>query len=96
VPDTEVRISYRRDRFGRIKPGNRDRIESAARAGRVEVLWNSTVGRIESGRVWLTRNDEPAWSVENDQVLIFAGGELPTTFLQGCGIEIDTHFGTAR
>jgi hypothetical protein len=32
--------------------------------------------------------------VDNDQVLIFAGGELPTPFLRECGVEIETKFGT--
>jgi thioredoxin reductase len=93
---TEVRLSYRRDSFSRIKPANRDRVESAIRGGDVEVHWGTQVGRIEQEQVWLTRPEAPAYPIENDQVLIFAGGELPTAFLRACGVEIDTHFGTTR
>jgi len=29
----------------------------------------------------------------NDHLFVFAGGELPTPFLERCGIRIDTKFG---
>lgn len=96
-PGTRVRISYRKDRFGRIKPANRTRIEAALEKGAVEVLWCTNVARIETGKVWLT-NGSPsseAHPIDNDQVLIFAGGELPTEFLRECGVTIETKFGTA-
>ncbi len=31
--------------------------------------------------------------IENDLVYIFAGGELPTSFLQNAGVEISKRFG---
>ena len=31
--------------------------------------------------------------IENDLVYIFAGGELPTKFLQNAGVEITKRFG---
>ncbi len=34
-----------------------------------------------------------ATELENDLVYIFAGGELPTSFLQNAGIEITKRFG---
>jgi thioredoxin reductase len=34
-------------------------------------------------------------ALPNDQVFIFAGGELPTKFLQSAGVMIDTKFGEA-
>jgi thioredoxin reductase len=36
--------------------------------------------------------DEPK-KLKNDQVFIFAGGELPTKFLQNAGINITKRFG---
>ena len=95
-PDTTVRISYRRDRFSRIKPGNRERIDEAIRTGRVDVRWGTTLASIEQDRVWMAANGDAPTELPNDQVLIFAGGELPTSFLRSCGVEIDTHFGTPR
>jgi hypothetical protein len=38
---------------------------------------------------------DQARMIKNDLVYIFAGGELPTQFLQKAGIEITTRFGHA-
>jgi thioredoxin reductase len=94
---TKVRMSYRGDRFGRIKPGNRTRIEEAMSNGSVDVLWSTNLSRIEPDKVWLTNGmpGSEARPLDNDQVLIFAGGELPTGFLRECGVDIETKFGTA-
>lgn len=96
---TEVRISYRRDRFNRIKPANRSRLEAALDRGKVEVHWSTTLVRIAPDRVWLAseaRDGGEARPIANDQVLVFAGGELPTPFLRDCGIEIESRFGAPR
>ena len=37
--------------------------------------------------------DDEGTEIENDLVYIFAGGELPTSFLQNAGIEITKRFG---
>jgi thioredoxin reductase (NADPH) len=92
---TLVALSYRRDRFSRIKSGNRDRIEAAIREGQIDVHWSTEVFRIEADRVWLTAEGGHPYALPNDQVLIFAGGELPTRFLDQCGVEVDTKFGAA-
>lgn len=96
-PGTQVRISYRKDRFGRIKPANRTRLDAALRNGGIEVLYSTNVTRIEPAAVWLARegNGTDSHPLVNDQVLIFAGGELPTSFLRECGVDIQTKFGTA-
>jgi len=91
-PKNEVRLSYRKDRFGRIKPGNRDKIGHALDQGLLEVHWETTVSKIEPDQVWL-RGAESEYSVASDQVFIFAGGELPTGFLKECGVQVDTKFG---
>ena len=96
-PGNTVRLSYRGDKFGRLKPANRDRIEQAIEAGRVEVLFKTTVQEI--GRTEVRYRDERLGIEQvlpNDVVFIFAGGELPTAFLQACGVAIDTRFGAPR
>lgn len=96
-PGNTVQLSYRGEKFGRIKPANRDRIEAAVEAGRVEVLWKTTVQEITPKEVRL--NDERLaieTTLPNDYVFVFAGGELPTAFLQACGVAIDTKFGAPR
>ena len=97
MPRTQVRVSYRRDQFSRIKPGNRTRIDSAMKSGQIEVHWSTQITQIERDLVWLGGADGAAEAkpLLNDQVLIFAGGELPTRFLQECGVQIETKFGVA-
>jgi thioredoxin reductase/NAD-dependent dihydropyrimidine dehydrogenase PreA subunit len=92
-PDTLVRISYRRDQFTRIKPKNRTLVTEAIDAGRLEVHWTTVVDRIEPTITWLRNEDSKAYSVDVEQLFVFAGGELPRKFLEECGIEVDTKFG---
>lgn len=92
-PGNVVSLSYRRDRFARIKEDNRSRIDSAARAGRVEILWETTVSQIGADSVRLTGADGSVRDLRNDVVGVFIGGLLPTGFLRACGVEIDTWFG---
>ncbi len=53
----------------------------------------SNVIEITNKTVSLTQKDIENLSIENDLVYIFAGGELPTSFLQKAGIEIHKRFG---
>jgi thioredoxin reductase/NAD-dependent dihydropyrimidine dehydrogenase PreA subunit len=92
-PSTQVRVSYRRDAFSRIKPKNRKRIEAALTDGSIEIHWSTQVERIEPGQAWLTPATADTYALPNDQVFVFAGGVLPTPFLESCGIKIDTKFG---
>ena len=94
-PGNDVRISYRRESFSRIKPGNLDLIEEALARERIEVLWSSQVEEIRLDSILLKDASGKTDTIPNDMVAIFAGGELPTKFLQSCGIEIDTKFGEA-
>ena len=91
-PGNEVRVSYRREAFSRIKPGNQDRIGEAMANGSVDVVWQSTPHAIQPDAVLLERAGG-TMTVPADQVFIFAGGVLPTSFLRNCGIEIETKFG---
>jgi thioredoxin reductase/ferredoxin len=92
-PGNEVKIAYRRDSFARIKPGNMERIEDAIKRHQVEVLWSTNLLEIKPDAVVLKNESGIVAPIPNDLVAIFAGGELPTRFLQACGIEIDTKFG---
>ena len=91
-PGTEVAISYRRDQFSRIKPANRDRIAKALGQARLDVLWSTRVLQIEPDSVTYANGGDPH-RLANDYVFVFIGGELPTAFLERCGIVIDTKFG---
>jgi len=91
---SEVTLSYRKDVFSRIKERNRERFEEAAAAGRVRPLLASNVREIREREVELEGPDGTV-TIENDYVLIFIGGVLPTPFLHKIGIEVRTKFGEA-
>jgi len=91
-----VTLSYRSDAFSRIKPKNAEKIKDAMISGRVKVLFSTNPLRINKDSVVLTTSQEgEELYIENDLVYIFAGGELPTQFLQKAGIEITKKFGEA-
>lgn len=92
-PGTTVRLSYRKDKLSRIKPGNHERIDAAIVDGRVTPLWETNLARIGPDEVVYTDAEGQEHTLPNDEVFIFAGGELPTKFLESCGIKMDTKFG---
>jgi len=94
VPGTRVAISYRSEAFSRAKPANRERLRAAAEAGKVQVLMRSEVLGIERDKV-LLRLVEDEVALENDAVIISAGGVLPTAFLNSIGVKVETKYGTA-
>lgn len=94
MDENEVILSYRKDKFSRIKPKNREKILAAIATAKIRMIYNSNLVRINPDNV-LIRVDgqEEVLSVLNDLVYIFAGGELPTQFLQKAGVEITRRFG---
>ncbi len=92
----KVTLSYRKDVFSRLKPKNNDRIRDAIARGQVDVKFNTNVAEIKEKHVILTNGKAgEQLSIKNDQVYIFAGGELPTQFLEKAGIRITKKFGEA-
>jgi len=91
---SRVAISYRRDRFSRIKPANLERLEHGVEQGRLEVLWSTEVIEIAPKSVRLREHGNAVRELANDLVAIFAGGELPTKFLEQCGVAVEVKFGT--
>jgi len=91
---SDVTISYRRDRFSRIKPANLERVDRAITERRIRVLWSTSIVEISPQSVRLRDRDGVARDVANDVVAIFAGGELPSRFLAQCGVTVDVKFGT--
>ena len=94
--NNKVTLSYRGDSFSRLKPKNVDRINEAQRKGKVKVLLNSEIIEILDTSVLLRMKDSSnPMVIENDLVYIFAGGILPTKFLEEIGIRITKKFGEA-
>lgn len=91
--DNKVVLTYRGDAFQRIKPKNSEKVTQAIAEKKIEVIFNSNIATIEEDTITLSLPDHQKKSIPNDLVYIFAGGELPTQFLQKTGIEITTRFG---
>jgi len=94
VKGNTVHLSYRRDRIFRIKEGNKERLDKAAESGKIQLLLPSEVKEILEDAVILDREGETI-TLPNDQVFIFAGGELPTAFLERAGVTFTKKFGEA-
>jgi thioredoxin reductase (NADPH) len=92
VARTDVTLSYRNDAFGRAKQKNREAVEEARTSGRLRVLLGSKVTGIDADTVELETSDG-AMVLNNDAVIVCAGGVLPTDFLRSMGIEIVTKRG---
>lgn len=89
-----VTLSYRSDKFARIKPKNKELIDDAIAKQRLSVVFNSNILTIEENSVTLATEEAPQGkTLTNDLVYIFAGGELPIQFLKNAGIEIEKKFG---
>jgi thioredoxin reductase/NAD-dependent dihydropyrimidine dehydrogenase PreA subunit len=90
--NNNVILSYRGDSFGRIKPKNNEKIKEAESSKKVIVVFNSNVTSINPENIVL-KTLEGEQIIENDLIYIFAGGELPTQFLEKAGIQISKRFG---
>ena len=91
-PGNTVHLSYRGEAIFRIKEGNRERLDSAVAAGKIHMLLNSNVKIIEPTTVQLEQGGT-AVTLQNDQVFVLIGGELPTEFLKQVGIQFDRKHG---
>ncbi len=91
---TTVTLSYRSAAFSRAKGRNRALVEEMAGAGRLQVLMESNVKEILPHQVRIEQRGEML-ELDNDAVIICAGGILPTPFLKEIGIEVETKYGTA-
>ncbi|RMG92739.1 MAG: 4Fe-4S ferredoxin, partial [Candidatus Dadabacteria bacterium] len=93
VDGTEVMLSYRKGAFSRAKRANRERVERAAAEGRLRLLFHSVVKEIQPASVRLEQEGRTV-EIENDAVIVCAGGILPTGFLKQIGVEVETKYGT--
>ncbi len=91
---TKVTLSYRSAAFSRAKLKNRERVDRAQENGQLNVMLSSNVTAIFPNHVELEQ-DGTVHKVQNDGVIVCAGGILPTQFLKSAGISIETKYGTA-
>lgn len=92
-PGTKVTLSYRSEAFGRGKQKNRDRLNALAERGKIKVMLKSTVKRVDPDKVLLNYESKEV-VLNNDGIIVCAGGILPTPFLKEIGVMVETKFGT--
>lgn len=84
-----VHLAHRGKVFDRIKPKNQEKLDAAGGSGRVKVLLEAAAKEIRAEAVTLDVGGRPV-EVKNDYVLVFAGGVLPTAFLEKAGVQVKT------
>ncbi len=84
--DNFVTLSYRKNKFFRIKKKNLERINKLIANKKVRCIFNSNVIEIRQKSVHLKIN-EKAYEIANDYVFIFAGGVPPFDLLKQIGIK---------
>jgi len=89
---TVVTLSYRSAAFSRAKQKNCEKLEALESAGKVRVLLSSNVKQIDPESVTIALEDGME-TIQNDEVIVSAGGILPTKFLQDIGINVVTKWG---
>jgi thioredoxin reductase (NADPH) len=81
----QVTLSYRSERFSRIKERNAKRVEEFVKSRKLQVLFNSNPVEFKPESVILEVAGQQK-ELPNDFVWIFAGGTPPTAFLQKIGV----------
>ena len=81
----QVTLSYRSERFSRIKERNAKRIEDFMRSGKLKVLFNSSPVEFKPESVLIDVSGTKQ-EIPNDFAWIFAGGTPPTAFLKKIGV----------
>lgn len=92
-PGTTVTVSYRGDHFSRARMSNRQQAETLAREGAIRLMMPSSPRLVTAHTVEIEANGEIE-TLQNDAVIICAGGILPTEFLKRAGIAMETKYGT--
>jgi len=84
---TNVTLSYRGEKFLRIKERLQVKLDRAVRDGRIELILESTVRMIRSDTVVLD-TDGGVRIIPNDDVVVRIGGEAPVAFLEKMGVRL--------
>jgi thioredoxin reductase (NADPH) len=81
----QVTLSYRSERFSRIKERNEKRIQDFMKSGKIKVIFNSNVVEFKPESVTLEVQGTTQ-EIPNDFAWIFVGGQPPTAFLKKIGV----------
>ena len=90
-----VVLSYRGREFSRLFKDNRQQIDEAIAAGRVEVIFNSSVTEFKPGATNLTIDrggHAETREIATDHAFVLIGAELPVRFLKSLGIRLENEW----
>lgn len=90
-----VSLSYRRKEFARCRADNKRRIQECIQSGSVRALLSTQLVSIEDDAVILSDEQKRAQRVQNDAVIVQAGGTPPAQLLSSFGIQMVTKYGEA-
>jgi len=83
--NNRVSLSYRKDKFFRVKKKNVDKIEKYTKDGKINLMLNSEVEKIGKHDLLINHNGEKK-ELKNDFVFILIGGEPPFPLLRTAGV----------
>lgn len=89
----KVTLVHRGATFDRIKPKNQQRLDQARKAG-LDVRTETRTREILDDAVVIEAGGRVE-ELANDDVIVLVGGVLPTTFLEGAGVEVQRFSGQA-
>jgi len=89
-----VTLSYRGEALARCRAENRDAIQAARSRGKLELLLPSNVKEIRVDSVLLDHAGRER-AIEDANVVVEIGGELPLEFLARCGVALRRYRGEA-
>lgn len=94
VPRTTVTLSHRGEAFDRARKKNRATLETLVSSGRMICRTGTKILEIRERHVALT-NAAGLHTIANDDVIVCAGGVLPTEFLRTAGVSVERKFGVS-
>jgi len=92
-PGATVTLSYRSKVFGKANPKVIDQASTEEKNGHLKLLLSSTVKQVGEKTVTIN-TEEGEIEIDNDAVIVCAGGLLPTPMLKTLGVDIETKHGS--
>jgi thioredoxin reductase (NADPH) len=85
-----ITLSYRRNEFVRLKEKNEKNIADMIQAKKIRVIFNSQLVEIRRENVIIKEEPRQLHTISNDNIFIFAGGEMPVELLKQAGVRLRT------